>query len=255
MIVKEWLEETWKRINGYEEYEISNLGRVKSFKRDRKGKIMKPKFSGEYLAVTLCADGQQERKTIHRLVAEHFIPNPKNKPQVNHIDGNKLNNKACNLEWVDNSENLKHAHDIGIKKPSLGESNGMSKLTNHEVLAIYFLAHTGKFKLKEIANLFDTDYRNVSLIKLGKRWGHLTDVYKIINRVEELEKDNKRLRDLNYHNNLPAMKSMYEENKRYKQALERVLDFYPGVPNAEYIPIEMLFEIKNIARKALEESD
>lgn len=187
MTDKERLEETWKRINGYEEYEISNLGRVKSFKRDRKGKIMKPKFSGEYLAVTLCADGQQERKTIHRLVAEHFIPNPKNKPQVNHIDGNKLNNKACNLEWVDNSENLKHAHDIGIKKPSLGESNGMSKLTNHEVLAIYFLAHTGKFKLKEIANLFDTDYRNVSLIKLGKRWGHLTDVYKIINRVEELE--------------------------------------------------------------------
>lgn len=114
----------------------------------------------------------------------------------------KTAQKSCSVKGCFNKLKL-HLK----KSTTSGESNGMSKLTNHEVLAIYFLAHTGKFKLKEIANLFDTDYRNVSLIKLGKRWGHLTDVYKIINRVEELEEH---------------VKVLEERNQRYKQSLEYI---------------------------------
>jgi NUMOD4 motif/HNH endonuclease len=213
--MSERLEEIWKRINGYEEYEISNLGRVKSFKHDRKGKIMKPKFSGEYLAVTLCADGQQERKTIHRLVAEHFIPNPSGLPWVNHKDGNKLNNKVTNLEWVTPSENNNHAYKIGLKKGVKGEKHGRSKLNEIDVITIYHLAKSEVIPIKKIANKFGVTFQTVSDIKLEKRWKHLTNPQ--AERVQELEKQNKRYREV--------LKNIYElaEYDEYDNTLEQIV--------------------------------
>lgn len=221
--MSERLEEIWKRINGYEEYEISNLGRVKSFKRDRKGKIMKPKFSGEYLAVTLCADGQQERKTIHRLVAEHFIPNPSGLPWVNHKDGNKLNNKVTNLEWVTPSENNNHAYEIGLKKGVKGEKHGRSKLNEIDVITIYHLAKSEVIPIKKIANKFGVTFQTVSDIKLEKRWKHLTNPQAEL--AEQLEEENRQL----YKKNFELMKdnrdwykqadSFQKENKRLREAI------------------------------------
>jgi hypothetical protein len=218
---KERLEEIWKRINGYEEYEISNLGRVKSFKRDRKGKIMKPKFSGEYLAVTLCADGQQERKTIHRLVAEHFIPNPSGLPWVNHKDGNKLNNKVTNLEWVTPSENNNHAYEIGLKKGVKGEKHGRSKLNEIDVITIYHLAKSEVIPIKKIANKFGVTFQTVSDIKLEKRWKHLTNPQ--AERVQELEKDIKEWEIVN-ESWEEINTNLAEQNKRYREALEFYAD-------------------------------
>jgi hypothetical protein len=215
--MSERLEEIWKRINGYEEYEISNLGRVKSFKRDRKGKIMKPKFSGEYLAVTLCADGQQERKTIHRLVAEHFIPNPSGLPWVNHKDGNKLNNKVTNLEWVTPSENNNHAYEIGLKKGVKGEKHGRSKLNEIDVITIYHLAKSEVIPIKKIANKFGVTFQTVSDIKLEKRWKHLTNPQ--AERVQELEKDIKEWKIVN-ESWEEINTNLAEQNKRYREALE-----------------------------------
>ena len=114
--------EEWKAIEGYEGlYEISNLGRVKSLGRiDRFNKkwncrIMKPTYVGKhYQMVRLCKDGKTKNMKVHRLVAEAFVSNPDNKPQVNHIDGNKDNNCASNLEWVTNSENQIHARNNGL---------------------------------------------------------------------------------------------------------------------------------------------
>jgi hypothetical protein len=77
--------------------------------------------------------GKLKIKTIHRLVAIAFIPNPENKPQVNHIDGNKANNSVDNLEWCTSSENLKHAHETGLKKSPKFETNPNAKLTKKEV--------------------------------------------------------------------------------------------------------------------------
>ena len=114
--------ETWKDIKGFEGYyQISNYGNVKSLNRfdgirERKGQMIKPveKYNG-YLQVGLRKNGKRKYFSVHQLVAIHFIDNPENKPQVNHIDCNKQNNHFSNLEWVTSSENQLHARNNGLR--------------------------------------------------------------------------------------------------------------------------------------------
>ena len=106
--------EEWKYIKGYENlYEVSTFGNVR---RASNKKQLKPKLpkKPKYYLVILYKNSTAKTIRIHRLVAETFIPNPENKPQVNHIDGNKLNNRVENLEWCDNSYNQKEAKRLGL---------------------------------------------------------------------------------------------------------------------------------------------
>lgn len=100
------MEEHWKDIKDFEGlYQVSNWGRVKSLKWGKE-KIMTPrKDRGGYLQVHLCKDGKQYMKLAHRLVAQHFIDNPNNLPEVNHKDENKQNNHFENLEWCTRAHN------------------------------------------------------------------------------------------------------------------------------------------------------
>ena len=92
-------------INGYANYTIYDDGRIWS-KARKNGKWLKPFPTHKgYLMVRLCDKGVDKCYSVHRLVAEHYIPNPENKPQVDHIDRNKLNNHVSNLRWVTNQEN------------------------------------------------------------------------------------------------------------------------------------------------------
>jgi hypothetical protein len=110
------MEEAWKDIEGFEGlYQISNTGRVKSL---RKEIILKQHNTPNgYPYIILKVQGIQKNKMIHRLVALTFILNPKNKPEVNHKDGNKQNNHVENLEWVTRQENIEHAftHELILK--------------------------------------------------------------------------------------------------------------------------------------------
>lgn len=129
------IEEIWKDIKGYEGlYQVSNLGRVKRRRciipntgtkgnsgtqtiHERIMKLQTNKYG--YLYVCLSQNGQQKHHTVHRLVANAFLSNPDNKPQVNHINGIKTDNTINNLEWSTGAENMIHAFKIGLKsKPS-----------------------------------------------------------------------------------------------------------------------------------------
>jgi hypothetical protein len=106
--------ETWKCIEGFKNYKISNTGRVKSnFFRIQKDLNHANNGRG-YLTVCLYKDKKQKRMSVHRLVALHFIDNPLKKPDVNHKDGNKANNHIDNLEWVTKSENIRHGFELGL---------------------------------------------------------------------------------------------------------------------------------------------
>ena len=104
--------EVWKDISGFEGlYKISSFGRIMSFKKDKNGVILKnTNRKGDYFSFVLQGKGKKTKSTrIHRLVAEAFIPNPNNLPEVNHKDGNKQNNRVENLEWCSRSYNAKHS--------------------------------------------------------------------------------------------------------------------------------------------------
>lgn len=114
------MQELFKDIKGYEGlYQISNLGNVKSFKPVSNGRNLKPVYRKGYATITLRKNGVSKIHRIHRLLAEAFIPNPKNLAEVNHIDGNKLNNNLSNLEWCTHLENMRHAFNTGLveRKP------------------------------------------------------------------------------------------------------------------------------------------
>lgn len=115
--------EEWKRLTCNSNYLVSDFGRIRRDGSDRDHSV---RDSKGYLVVDLYDDGKRSTKRLHRLVAEEFVPNPDSKLEVNHIDGNKYNNAASNLEWVTKKENCRHAWDNGLVKPSrgmLGKSN------------------------------------------------------------------------------------------------------------------------------------
>lgn len=111
--------EVWLPVKGYEGiYEVSNFGKVKRVSRFRgvnkaylNGYCLKPKDNGKgYYRIKLTVNNKSRRVMLHRIIAEAFIPNPENKPVVNHIDLNKKNNRIENLEWCTQKDNIIHYH-------------------------------------------------------------------------------------------------------------------------------------------------
>lgn len=129
----------WKKIyyNNIEtNYSISDIGEVRN---DITGYILKPTIQQGYAHVTIYIDKKGKRVKIHRLVANAFIPNPDNKPYVNHIDGIRSNNRVENLEWVTASENTRHAVDTGLFLPTREKSVTQFSLDGEKQLHIKVL--------------------------------------------------------------------------------------------------------------------
>lgn len=141
--------EEWKIISEFPKYEVSNLGNVRNFKTKH---ILKPRLNKQngYLVINLMKDGKKHTKTLHRLVAITFLENLNNLPEVNHIDGNKRNNKMNNLEWCTRSYNKKHCYKMNLRKSPKSRKHSDSQI-------------------KEIRRLY----------KRGVKFNHLRKIYNI----------------------------------------------------------------------------
>lgn len=130
--------EIWKDIKDYEGlYQVSNLGRVKSFHKKGIRILADVESNCGYLSIKLCKNGHIIRKSIHRLVLENFIQIDNNKRVCNHIDGNKKNNKLGNLQWTTQSQNIRHSiYVLGNNTAKIGSKNPSSKLLENDVLNI-----------------------------------------------------------------------------------------------------------------------
>jgi len=170
--------EIWKDVVGYDGiYEVSDLGRIKSLSRYRGngngGYIMPDKIrrqsldSDGYLLVSLYIKGVSQKLKAHRITSQAFIPNPENKPEVNHKKGIKTDNRVSELEWNTEPENKKHALETGLM--AKGESHSSAKLTEKEVLEIRAsnLSHT------KLAEIYNTSRPNVTKIIRRYRWTHI----------------------------------------------------------------------------------
>lgn len=113
--------EIWKPIEKYPDYMVSNQGRVKSLKNGKEKVLKCCKYKDEYLSINLCKNGKQKLHKIHRLVAEAFIPNPDNKPCIDHINTIKNDNRVDNLRWVTNKENSNNPLTINKWKIKIGK--------------------------------------------------------------------------------------------------------------------------------------
>lgn len=170
--------EIWKYIQKFDNlYQISNYGRIRSedttdsWDRTRKGKVLKHTLDKRgYPRVRVSIHGLKKSERIHRLVAEAFIENPENKPQVNHKDGNKENNLYTNLEWNTNAENQKHAYNTGLHRKKKGADSQRFKAPTQ----VYDISMNFLYELNGNEELASKgfDFRLVSAVVLGKRTHH-----------------------------------------------------------------------------------
>lgn len=152
-------------------YQISNLGKIISL-RGKKEKNMKIRVRkrNPYPVITFHINGKIIVKQMHILMATAFIPNPENKPQVNHKNGIKTDYSLSNLEWVTVSENAIHAFATGLRKPKLGEEQAHSKLKTDQVISI-FNSSLSPYRLSKI---YKVSIISISDIKTGRCWSHIT---------------------------------------------------------------------------------
>jgi hypothetical protein len=182
--------EVWKDVLGYEGfYQVSDKGRVKSVDRrvvysngrvyNYREKTLKPAIDKDgYCVIGLCVKQKIKVKKVHRLVAECFIDNLENKPQVNHKDGIKCNNHVGNLEWCTCSENQRHCNDTGLRVAGKGDKATSNKLTEIDVGFIRLWIKLGHSQ-REIAKIFKVHFATISCIHVGKSWVELGETYEI----------------------------------------------------------------------------
>lgn len=166
--------EQWRAIEGYEGcYEVSDHGRVRSLDRRIRGRLWKgrvlalPDDKNGYKRVELHKDGLRSTQRVHRLVAQAFIPNPNNWPQINHKDVVKANNHISNLEWCDNDRNVEHAVDKGLYSPYLSQRR--SKLTPDLVEKIRAARALGATHI-DLAQQFNISKGYVSKVVRRSAW-------------------------------------------------------------------------------------
>lgn len=168
--------EEWKQVDGFENYFVSNKGRVYNTKTS---KFIGNKNSDKYgyKRVKLSKPGVKKPIDVHRLVAELFIPNPGNLPCVNHKDGNKENNIVENLEWCSYSENNAHAANTGLMNPLKGENVKLSKLKEEDVKFIRknYIPRSKEYNYRALAERFGVSKKTIIQCVKRRNWKEVKD--------------------------------------------------------------------------------
>jgi hypothetical protein len=166
--------EVWRDVPGYDgNYAASNHGRVmrtKTINNAFTGRVLKPGLNKGYLYLTLVLNKQRKYLGVHQIVALAFLGYPPEGYEVNHKDGNKLNNCINNLEYCTPQANSQHAFRIGLNRSRPGEECKIAKLTWKEVDEIRRLYATKQYTQKELGALFGVNYRTIGAINLNKIW-------------------------------------------------------------------------------------
>lgn len=159
--------EEWREV--FSGYFVSTFGNIESIKRGKRRRLS-PKTRGNgYLEATFSIDGKTKSVLVHRLVAEAFIPNPENKPQINHINGVKTDNRVENLEWATATENILHALATGLMIVRQNEDNPRAKFTNEQVR--YIRENPDGLTCTQLGEKFDVAHTTISAIQLGYAYG------------------------------------------------------------------------------------
>lgn len=159
--------EIWKPIEGFEEYKVSSLGRI-CLKEGVVARGRPHKTSG-YVHASFKSGSNLVSPLVHRVVAQTFIPNPLNKPIVNHKNGNRSDNRVENLEWATASENTKHAHDTSLRKTARGNESPLAKGTRSDVLLMKLLHMQGVSNVEIARRFHATHVGGIQRIISGQR--------------------------------------------------------------------------------------
>jgi len=160
--------EIWKKIEGFEDYEISNKGRVRR-KYLKFIKYRKPVYQKGYVCITFSVGSCFKKFQVHRLVAEAFIYNTENKRCVNHINGIKTDNRVENLEWCTHSENEKHSFEI-LGKKSNGILRRKIELKDIDIIKNMSLNGISQRKIAEIYNICQPSISLIINNKTYQKW-------------------------------------------------------------------------------------
>lgn len=160
--------ENKKVVNYYGlDYTVYSDGRIEGPER---GFLKQRKNQDGYMEVTLgTTENRHARVKVHRIIAEQFVPNPLGLPEVNHLDCDRSNNNACNLEWCTHHQNIRYSVDMGHYKRRKGETNGRAKLTWGIVQYIRNEYSAGK-SISEISRENNTPYSTIYNIVYNKTW-------------------------------------------------------------------------------------
>lgn len=167
-------EEIWVKCNLECNYMVSNFGNVRHINKKENLKYSLSKNKKGYPQVRIYVNSVKTCQKIHKLVMISFKQNEYFEGAViNHIDGNKLNNRLDNLEWCTPSENQKHAYKNNLLNIKPGRDHNVSKLKSEQVKEIKNLLKTKKLTMKEISKKYSISYENVRSIKNNKIWKHI----------------------------------------------------------------------------------
>jgi hypothetical protein len=169
-------DEIWKPIPNYEDYDISNTGRIwrERYQIKRRPQFIKQRFNKHgYLRVCLYKKGKKRHFFVHRLVGFAFIPPVAGKEDINHKNGQPADNRSDNLEWCTQSENMTHAYRVLGIPVSHGEAHTYAKLKEADIPVIRQLVSEGK-TYGEVASLFSVSFTAIRMVVIGRNWKHVT---------------------------------------------------------------------------------